>query len=1024
MIRFSRIFLDKGRILFVVTKHARYCIVILCILLSLITLAGVPNTFVYATSSIVGIDTGSGSEGLQNSTKLNSSGFAVTAYYANSYSALRLAVCNDTSCSAPNIVTLDNAGGYPSLAFNSSGNPVISYYSSAGLKLAVCGNATCSTGNTLTTVSGISSVTQASPLVFDSSGNPIVAIYEASKLKLLVCGNSTCTSGNTITIIGNASSSGTISLVLNSSGNPLISYYSGSSLDLMYCANLICNSIDNIKTTVDNSANVGQYSSMVLNSSGNPVISYYNVASQDLKVVVCGNVVCTGTTTITTVDSTGNVGQYPSLSLNSSGNPVVSYSNGLKLVVCGNATCSSGNTITTVDSTAGSYSSLVLAASGNPVISHNNPTKKSLSLALCSNATCSTKTIKDLDVLHDVGRDTSLVLTNAGIPIISYSDSTNGDLKVAICGNETCSSGNTITTVDSASAVGYYTSIALRNGNPVISYYASTAGDLKIAVCGNATCTSGNTITVLDSTGDVGRNTSLALDNNGNPVISYYDFTNGDLKLAVCGNTTCTTGNTIATVDSSGNSGQHSSLKLTNSGVPVISYYEAVGGDLKLAVCGNATCTSGNTITGVDTVWDVGNYGTSLVINSNGNPSISYSDLTNNRLKMVQCGNSTCTSGNTFAIIETGVSTSSYPSMVLNSAGNPVISYYAFGVSDLKLALCGNAACSSGNVLTTLDSNGTVGTFSSLKLRADGAAFVSYYDSTNYDLKLYSDVPGATPTPTTTPTNTPVPPRPDTIGVYNNGTFYLRNSNNTGSADLNPTFGSTSNSPLPVAGDWNGDGVDTIGVYYSATGVFSLSNSNTSPTENYSLTFGDPGDTPFAGRWTSDMTHDGVGVYRNSNGILYQKKDLTTGFSDYYAVFGNAGDRGIGGDWNANGFDSVGIYRSSNTTWYLTNNSEPSGITFSDIDFVYDIGSASPVVGDWDGDGDSTSGSLTSMGTFTLHPNNASSGSDNIFAFGPTGSKPISGKWVAGSQPPIIQNVISGASPGQFTNVGANNSGD
>src|SRR5438874_1500046 len=103
---------------------------------------------------------------------------------------------------------------------------------------------------------------------------------------------------------------------------------------------------------------------------------------------------------------------------------------------------------------------------------------------------------------------------------------------------------STITTVDSAGDVGYYTSIAILNGLPVISYYDNTNGDLKVVACGDETCNNGDTITTVDSGGDVGYYTSIAT-LNGAPVISYTDGTNGDLKVAACGNEFCTASNTI-----------------------------------------------------------------------------------------------------------------------------------------------------------------------------------------------------------------------------------------------------------------------------------------------------------------------------------------------------------------------------------------------------------------------------------------------------------------------------------------------
>jgi hypothetical protein len=272
-------------------------------------------------------------------------------------------------------------------------------------------------------------------------------------------------------------------------------------------------------------------------------------------------------------------------------------------------------------------------------------------------------------------------------------------------------------------------------------------------------------------------------------------------------------------------------------------------------------------------------------------------------------------------------------------------------------------------------------------------------------------------TATNTPTATNIPTRSDTIGVYKNGIFSLRYTNSAGATDLTVAFGGDA-SDLSVVGDWNGDGIDTIGVYRGGTGVYLLSDANTTPTVAYSLVFGNPGDTPFAGKWSSDMTHDGVGVYRNSNGILYQKKQLATGFSDFFAIFGNPGDQGYGGDFDGNGFDSIGIYRSANQTWYMTNNSTPNGITFSDVNFAWDINTARPVLGDWNGDGISTVGYYTNAGVFALHSTNATTGSDNTFAFGATGGQPIAGKWTAPSQP-TMANIVGGR-----RNDGANTNDD
>ncbi len=69
---------------------------------------------------------------------------------------------------------------------------------------------------------------------------------------------------------------------------------------------------------------------------------------------------------------------------------------------------------------------------------------------------------------------------------------------------------------------------------PFVSYYDATNGDLKVAYCGDANCAQNNFIQILDRTGDVGRYTSMPKGGKGQLAISFYDATKRSLKLAVC----------------------------------------------------------------------------------------------------------------------------------------------------------------------------------------------------------------------------------------------------------------------------------------------------------------------------------------------------------------------------------------------------------------------------------------------------------------------------------------------------------
>jgi aspartate carbamoyltransferase regulatory subunit len=292
-------------------------------------------------------------------------------------------------------------------------------------------------------------------------------------------------------------------------------------------------------------------------------------------------------------------------------------------------------------------------------------------------------------------------------------------------------------TLDSAGQVGAETSIAIgTNGNPIISYHDSTNGDLKIAACNNPTCTT-STNTTIDSAGQVGDFTSIAIGTNGNPIISYHDSTNGDLKIAACNNPTCTT-STNTTIDSTGNVGQYTSIAIGINGNPIISYYDNWNGALKIAACNNPTCTT-STNTTIDSTGVVGT-DSSITIGTNGNPIISYHDITNGVLKVAACNNPTCTTSTTTTIDSAGV-VGYHISITIGTNGNPIISYYDIINGVLKVAACKNPTCTGTTELerstnTTIDSGDAVGGYTSIAIGTNGNPIISYSDSTNGVLKV------------------------------------------------------------------------------------------------------------------------------------------------------------------------------------------------------------------------------------------------------------------------------------------------
>ncbi len=214
----------------------------------------------------------------------------------------------------------------------------------------------------------------------------------------------------------------------------------------------------------------------------------------------------------------------------------------------------------------------------------------------------------------------------------------------------------------------------------------------------------------------------------------------------------------------------------------------------------------------------------------------------------------------------------------------------------------------------------------------------------------------------------------DEIGVWRGSTryFYLDTDDDgkytNPAAERRGTFlSSYVNGDAPVAGDWDNDGTDEIGVWRKSTRYFYLDKNGdgkyTNPaTERLGpfLSATQANDRPIAGDWNGTGT-DEIGVWRGSTRYFYLDKNNNGKYDGTYERLGpflstsDPSDRPVVGDWNGDGTDEIGVWRGATRYFYLDTNGNGvyNGIATERLGpFLsgYVSGDA-PVAGDWDRDG-------------------------------------------------------------------------
>lgn len=360
------------------------------------------------------------------------------------------------------------------------------------------------------------------------------------------------------------------------------------------------------------------------------------------------------------------------------------------------------NTVTVLDDTScdvGRDSSIAIGADGYPLISYLDGTEGTLKLIKCNDVSCSghDETFSIVDDFSN-GR-TSLALGDDDLPVIAYAkyDELGSYLYVAKCNDIYCADGDeSLSAVEGpGSNLAYFNSIAIgTDGNPVVSSYDQQA--LRVVKCNDPSCTgSDETISIVDETaGAPGAYSSLAIGGDGYPVISYHEHDPGVLKFAKCNDPACAGGDeTITILDNTTEyAGRHTSVAIGADGFPVISYSTSWDWELRVIKCNDAACTGGDE---TRSVIDYAASGfTAIAIGADGFPVIAYTGGGSQyALKVAKCNDAACSGSDEIVTLVDPVS-SGYISLIIGADGLPVISYFDNVANALKVVHCGNSSCS------------------------------------------------------------------------------------------------------------------------------------------------------------------------------------------------------------------------------------------------------------------------------------------------------------------------------------------
>ena len=175
------------------------------------------------------------------------------------------------------------------------------------------------------------------------------------------------------------------------------------------------------------------------------------------------------------------------------------------------------------------------------------------------------------------------------------------------------------------------------------------------------------------------------------------------------------------------------------------------------------------------------------------------------------------------------------------------------------------------------------------------------------DLEAIENEPGL-PNPDNDPYTRPKNVPPQVADATNGSRVMKLTSFGRQQADVvDHVFGLDEEGKVPVAGDWNGNGIRSIGTFEDGIWELDVNGDGRFDHLDRTVRFGRAGDVPVVGDFNGDGIEE-IAIYRNGTWIIDSNGNRELEITDRTFELGGVNDKPVVGDWDGDGTDEPAIY--------------------------------------------------------------------------------------------------------------------